>query len=193
MKNIIVKITMLMILVVGSLNGESMFENTYSLVGIEGGYGSLDVEKNTLSSPAVINKYNMAHGGLKIGAQSKNYRVFLSARYYDADDFDYVTTYGAELQYLINMSSAVNFYIGANAGIANIKYLPEGETNTRTASNSYMGGDVGVNVHLNEAVDLELGARIHMLDISNTIDSVKYTFDTMISGYVGVIYKFQMD
>ncbi len=193
MKNKLTKVIFTTLLVASSLMAGSQSDETRSLVGVEVGYGSMDVGKDSVGSSSASKAYSMIHGGVKIGAQSNDYRLFLSVRYYNASDFDYVTTYGAELQYLIDITPAVNFYLGANAGVVNIKYSPSGETITRTASDSYMGGDAGVNVHLNEAIDLEFGARILMIDISNTIDSVTYTFDNMISGYVGVIYKFKMD
>ena len=44
---------------------------------------------------------------VKIGAQTENYRVFLSARYYDADNLSTLNTYGAEIQYMFNFSKPV--------------------------------------------------------------------------------------
>ena len=192
MKNKLTKVILTTLLVASSLVAGSN-DNTRSLVGVEAGYSSMDVNRDGTGTVISSDKsYNMYHGGVKIGAQTNDFRLFLSARYFGASDFDYVTTYGAELQYLIAISPTLNFYLGANAGKVNIKYSPDNEA-SRTASDTYYGGDAGVNVHLNESIDLEFGARVMMLDISNEIDSVTYTFDTMISGYVGVIYKFQMD
>jgi hypothetical protein len=171
----------------------SDFSDVNSLVGIEGGYSSLDVEKNDIGLSAQLKKYNMYHGGLKIGAESENYRFFLSARYYNASDFDYAMTYGAELQYLFNISKSLNLYIGGEAGLMDIRFTPANEPFSRTFSEIYYGGDVGLNVHMSKNLDLEVGARVLSMDASNTINNVTYTFDNIVTGYASVIFKFQMD
>ncbi len=196
MKNRLSKIVLSTLLVAGSLMAESsdnFYTSGYSLIGVEGGFSGLDVERNDGVNPATINNYNMYHGGLKIGAQSDNYRLFLSARYFAADDFDYATTYGVEAQYLFHVSSKANIYMGINTGIINMRYLPENELYSRTISEGYFGGDIGANVHLSETIDLELGVRVLALDASNTIDNRTYTFDNMITAYTSVIFKFKMD
>ncbi len=166
-------------------------DSTYSLVGIEGGYSSLDVDKTTGGS-SKLKKYNLYGVGLKIGAQSDDYRLFLSARYYSADDFDYLTTYGAELQYLFNVTTFANLYFGGGVGIANMRFVPTGEA-TRTLSDVYYNGDIGMNLHIGDSADLELGVKIMALELENSISGVTYTFDNMITAYASIIFKFKMD
>ncbi len=168
--------------------------DTYSLVAIEGGYGDVDAEK---TGPRSDGYKSLGSGlgqvGLKIGAQSTNYRIFLSARYYAESDFDYLTTYGLEAQYMFNMASWVNFYIGANGGLASMKFYVEDESDSRTIRNPYFGGDTGFNFHVGDELDLELGARVMRMDAENTRGGVTYRFNSIISAYASVIFKFKMD
>ena len=198
MKNRVSKVLLSTFLVVSSLIAEALprsysFDDTYSLIGLEGGYSSLDVEKKVVGNPSNIKKYKMSHGGVKIGAQTDNYRIFLSGRYYSADDFDYATTYGVELQYLLNVTSFANIYLGAGTGIINMRFAPVGEASSRTISDPYISGDAGMNIHLGKTADLEFGARIMSLDATNTIGNTTYTFDNMITGYASIIFKYKMD
>jgi len=167
-------------------------KDIYSLLAFEGGYSSFDVEKNDAVNPASITKYDMMHAGLKIGAQSQNYRVFLSGRFYNADDFDYATTLGAELQYMFNFSSFANFYLGVNGGVVNMRFT-DGGTTSRTISDPYYGADAGFNIHITKSFDFELGARVMQIQAENKIGAISYKFDNLISGYASLIFKYKMD
>lgn len=199
MKNRLNKIVVSTLLVASSLMAEQSaglysFENIHSFVGIEGGYNSLDVEGNNGTDPALLVKHDLYHGGLKVGAQSDNYRIYLNANYYDgADSFDYMTTYGIGIQYMFNFSNAMNAFIGLNTGMANARFVVATETTSRTISDPYMGGEAGVNVHLGEDIDLEIGARILSMDISNTKNDITYIFDNMITGYASINFKYEID
>jgi len=192
-KKVVQKIVLAGLVLTTPLMAEFNFnKDIYSLLAFEGGYSSFDVEKNDTLTPATITKYDMMHAGLKIGAQSKNYRVFLSGRYYNADDFDYATTIGAELQYMFNFSSMANFYLGLNGGIVNMRFT-DGGTTSRTISDPYYGGDAGFNIHLADNVDFELGARVMQIQAENKIGLISYKFDNLISGYASIIFKYKMD
>lgn len=196
MKNRLNKIVISTLLVASSLMAEESvisysYENVHSFVGIEGVVGRLDVEQDN-GTVSNIDKYDMYGGGVKIGAQTDDYRVYLNANYYDADDFDYMTTYGVGLQYMFNFSKGMNAFLGVNAGMANMRFLIPGET-SRTISDPYIGGEAGFNVHLGDKMDLEIGARIISMDASNTMSSITYTFDNMITGYASINFKWKMD
>jgi hypothetical protein len=194
MKNRLSKVVCATVLVASSLMAESgMFDDRESLVGVEVGYTSLEVERNDGSRPANIGTHKLPNGGLKIGAQSKNFRVFLSGRYYGGDDFDYITTYGAEIQYLLNISKYANIYFGGGGGGIKLRFAPSGEPYSRTVSDTYYSGDVGTNIHVGESVDIEVGVRVLALSASNTINNITYNFDNLVTGYASVIYKFKMD
>jgi hypothetical protein len=166
---------------------------TDSLVGFEGGYTSFDVEK-TSNAPSEIKKYNDGEAGIKIGAQTQNYRIFLSIRnYFLGGDYDYFVTYGGEFQYLFNFSKYANFFIGANAGIIDGRFSISGESESRTISDPYYGGDAGFNFHLGKTFDFEVGARVMVTDAKNTKNNITYTFDNLVTGYASIIIKYTMD
>ena len=168
---------------------------TYSLVGVEAGYSTLDYEKDASTSQY---RANIGHGGLKLGAETDDFRAFLSGRYYMGESsYDYITTFGAELQYKFNAFEGVNFFIGANGGIANMKFHVENETFSRTISDYYIGGDIGTNIHLSEVLDLEIGSRVISIQAENTkkveSDYITYRIGNMVTGYASLIFKWQMD
>jgi len=164
---------------------------TKSLVGIEGGLNSVDYVYNSANSPQTT---TLSSAGLKIGAETRDFRVFLSARYlFDTgNDYDYIVTYGGEVQYKFNAFEFLNFYIGLNTGVANIRFTPPVGT-YRTITSPYFGGDIGTNIHLGNSTDLEIGARTMSIQETNTIDGIDYRFNDIITGYVSVIFKWQMD
>ena len=176
----------------------SLVASSNSLVGIEGGYGSLssEVTDKTLT-PARYTKDSMGLSsiGLKIGAESTNYRVFLSARYNKGSDskYDYISTYGGELQYVFNVASSTNIFVGVNAGLANLKFSVNGENFSRTISDPYLGGDLGINIHMTDAMDLELGARAMNIQATNSKNNIDYALENIISGYASLIFKFKID
>jgi len=118
----------------------------------------------------------------------------LSANYYGVsdDDYNYVATYGVELDYLIHPSKSFDIFLGINGGMANIEQIDTYGLK-RTSSDPYIGGAAGVNIHMSQSIDIELGARMLFMDISNTRQDIKYTYNTLASGYASVIFKFQMD
>lgn len=160
-----------------------------SLVGLEAGFSEIGVSNDISGAAGFDETESFAHGGLKIGAESHNYRFFLSGRYYATDDFEQLSTIGAEIQYLLNFTSWMNMYIGANIGILDAEIQADQK---RTFSDMYYGADIGCNFHLGDSVDLELGARIIDVQGDNTIGGVTYTLDPLITGYGSVIYKFDL-
>ena len=195
-KNIVSALVGLLVassLYAGSKSNDPYAFNVTSLVGVEGGFTSFDVEKNQPNTSADITKYNKASAGLKIGAQTENYRAFLSIRNYFINSYDYFVTYGGELQYLFNFSKIANFYIGVNAGLLDARFKVDGEEESRTLSDPYYGGDLGFNIHLGESLDIELGGRIMASDAQNKKNDVTYKFDNLITGYASLIFKYNMD
>ncbi len=185
-------------LLVGVLLTSASYADDYSfkvesLVGFEGGYTSFDVEKNQPSTAADVTKYNKGEAGLKIGAQTQNYRAFLSIRDYFVNGYDYFVTYGAEVQYLFNFSKYANFFIGANGGILDARFKIDGEAQTRTLSDPYYGGDIGFNFHAGKYVDIEIGGRVMASDAKNTKNSITYKLDNLVTGYASLIFRYQMD
>lgn len=167
--------------------------NSNSLVGIEGGYSSLGYEYGTRVKNNA-DTVRISHAGLKIGAETDDFRVFLSGRYYydSSRVHDYIVTYGGELQYKFNVTEIFNFYMGVNGGIANLKFKSSKETYSRTISNPYFGGDLGINIHLGRKVDWELGARAMSIQADNIRDGKTYHVNEIVSAYSSIIFKWQM-
>jgi hypothetical protein len=168
-------------------------EYTYSLVGIEGGYSSLDYE-NGVRTDNTQGDVILSHAGLKIGAETQDFRLFLSGRYFfDSEkEYDYIVTYGGSLQYKFNIAQFMNLFLGVNGGIANMKFRAVGENFSRTLQEPYVGGDIGTNIHLGKSIDLEFGARVMSIQGDNTIDGVTYSIGNIVSGYGSIIFKWQM-
>ncbi|WP_321777596.1 outer membrane beta-barrel protein [Sulfurimonas sp.] len=194
------KIIVATILVASSLSAADADNSKYkfninSLIGFEGTYSNFDYERTEAGVLTEREKVSLNGGGLKIGAESQNYRFFLAARVYDAGEFDYARTYGVELQYKFNFSKFANMYIGVNFGKADMRFVDtkNGHDNTVMIDDTYLGGDVGFNVHLGKHVDWEIGARVMSLNTSKTDAGATYNFDNLVTGYTSIIFKYKMD
>lgn len=167
--------------------------NEHSLIGIEGGSGSFDFDHGLIGSTKSETK-TFGEAGLKIGAQTDDYRIFLSARYYDISGFKNTYSIGAEAQYLANVSKYMNIFVGLNVGIMNFKYAASSTIDV-SDKKEYYGADAGVNIHLIDSLDLEIGARYMYLgyDYQNNTTTAVGKIDHMINGYGSLIYKFKMD
>lgn len=192
MKNLILKITISIFalsLSVSVLNADVY--NTSSLIALEGSYGMYDVENDDV--PALDDREIFSGAGIKIGAQTNNYRLFLSFRNNFVDGYDSSYSYGLEAQYLMNFSKYVNLYLGVNGGMIN-SIFDDSLANSREVESSYVGGDVGVNLHLGSTIDFEIGARLSVLnDPINIQNGVEYTFGYISTGYASFIIKYDMD
>jgi hypothetical protein len=194
-KKILNKLIVTSLLVTSATYANSSDDKYYSrsLVGFEGSYSSFEIKDTS----ATKKKENFGAVGIKIGAETKNVRMFLSARngFMGNENYEYSSAfmYGAELQYMINIDKMANFYFGANIGKVNFKF-DDLDENKRVYTTQYVGGDVGFNVHLDDSLDLELGGRLMTLsDSQHTLNAVTYTFDDIITGYMSLIFKYQMD
>ena len=194
-KNKLGKAVLVAAMLSSAVMADTVIYPDYSLIGIEGGYTSInsDVDDNINHTSKAVNK-SVENIGVKIGAQSYNYRIFLTANYYTNPDssYDYVGTYGGELDYLLNVSEKMNLFIGVNGGVVNMKFIAPNETSKRLIADPYYGADAGINLHASKLIDIELGARLMMLDAVNTKNNVSYTFNNFVGGYASIIFKFEM-
>ncbi len=181
------------LLLVTSVYAEENRFDVDSLIGIEGGIASFDVERSQSGVAGTTDSFNKGELGLKVGAQTKDYRAFLGIHNYFVSEFDYFVTYGAEFEYLLNFSKDVNFFIGINGGIINAKFAVSAESESRTISDGYYGGDIGFNYHLSDMFDLEVGTRLMATNAKNIKNGVAYKFDNILTGYTSLIYKFHLD
>jgi len=191
MVNKIGKVVMGLVLVSSCLLAESKEASKYqydinSLIGVEAGYSSFDVQESGGKSKSL----DLNHGGVKIGAESTNYRLFLSAKVFDAKEFKHARSYGVELQYLLNFSKYANLFFGAGVGKVDMKL---DSVNNIKIDDTYYSGDVGFNVHLGDIADWEIGARVMGINASAQDGLVKYNFENIITGYTSIIFKFKMN
>jgi len=193
-----IKNRMKMIILGVALTATSLFAdisdnefNTKSLVGIEGGFNNVDYVYDGSSSPE---NTHLSSIGLKIGSETRDFRIFLSTKYLNdsGNKYDYIVTYGGEFQYKFNAFDFMNFFIGLNAGMANIRFIPPVGSYT-TISSPYYGGDVGMNIYLGNSVDLEFGGRVMSIQKTDTINNIDYRFNKIVSAYASLIFKWDMD
>nr|WP_275851794.1 hypothetical protein [Sulfurimonas sp. SAG-AH-194-C20] len=170
-----------------SLNAQSK----HSLFAIEGGTSNLRAETNV--GGYNIQKSNMGHFGLKLGAESEKYRVFFSARNFIAEPNNKLLTAGVEAQYKLNFSKSVNFFIGVNGGSAYIEVGPDGVNPGLDVTTPYFGGDFGLNYHASELIDVELGAKYMLIDSTITQGTTIYDFRDLTSFYGSIIFKWRVD
>jgi len=172
--------------------GENYFQNAWDakgLLALEGGFGIANAKQTepAVDSVHILNSANetAVSGGLKLGGESQYYRLFVSARYHEVKNFDYVTTVGGEIQYLIRAGENFNIFLGINGGMmSSQKTTGEFED---SINNPYAGGDVGVNIDVTENFGIELGARVNstFTDSSNPAN-IAY----LAEGYGSLVFKF---
>ncbi len=179
MKKVLSKVALATLMAAAPLAASNYSFNTNSLFAVEGSFSSLDV--SGVGSSGTYASKDFAGGGLKIGAESDHYRVFIGVRGYDIEDFSYAYSYGVDLDYKFNFSKIMNFFIGINGGQVDMSHKIA--TGTEKINEVYYGANLGFNYHYDDLIDLEFGA--HGMKIDN--------FDNMVSGYGSVIIKYQMD
>lgn len=173
--------------------GENYFQNAWDakgLIALEGALGQAQT-KLTEASPSggehvILNESGSAFGaGLKVGGESDTYRLFLSGRYHDVEDYDYVSTVGLEMQYLIRAGEHFNIFLGLNGGLMSAQ-TTIGETEY-TTNNPYAGVDVGANIDIVENFGIEFGLRTNK---SFSDGSDIGTVDYLVEAYGSLVFKF---
>jgi len=136
--------------------------NTDSLVAFESGYSFFDSNSD-------------ANVGLKIGAQTNNYRVYLNANEIQVSKSIDQALFGTQIEYMFNFSKIASFYVGADLGYA--------KRSDKTDYNSYIGAEAGFDFHIDKRFDIQAGARsIKVKDL-----------DTTNSAFMAVVIKYDMD
>lgn len=169
--------------------------DSQSLVGLEFGYGNMQVQGKSSKQPSYSKDVNVIPMGIKLGAKNKYSRLFFSARYLYIPDFDFSSAYGAELQYLFPMGKVIDLYFGANGGFVSLNFNPHNfnssaRSNNRSATDYYFGGDAGINLNFSSSFALELGARYMYIDITHIKSLEQYTLNPITQGYLSFIYKY---
>jgi len=173
--------------------GENYFQDAWDakgLLAIEGAFGTAQtkqVQDNPSGGVHVLSSESKSDvaGGLKLGGESEDYRVFISARYHVVDGFDSVITAGAELQYLLRAGENFNLFLGLNGGALGSQ-ATVGSTQY-SYWDPYAGADIGANIDIHENFGLEFGARFNKGFGDQNDPAV---IDYLAEGYVSLVFKF---
>ena len=172
--------------------GENYFQTAWDakgLLALEGAFGqakSKQVQDVPGGSYVLHSKTDtIGAGGLKLGGESEDYRLFLSGRFHAVPDYDSVTTLGLEMQYLMRAGENFNVFLGINAG-SMWSQLTAGSTEYSTRS-TYAGGDAGVNIDITQNFGVELGARLNK-SLSNSDNPA--SIDYLAEAYMSLVLKF---
>lgn len=180
----------LMVMGVNASADESYFQDEWDakgLIGIEVGYMGteyqIDEGRFDINNRPIIEKKTTASAsfGLKLGGESKHYRVFFEGRYWNTDEYKYAGTVGGALQYLIRVDEKFNLFLGLNAGVINV---------TNSEWDPYAGGDAGINIDVNERFGIEVGGRYSAVDVNSDASG---KINAFYQGYVSGIFKFTTD
>lgn len=193
MKNRLLKAVGTFVLLSTVLHADIPYTN--ALFGIEGGYSQLNHKYTPSSGIESTGETNFATVGLKAGAETKDIRTFFNVNYYNDSSglYDYLLTYGLEVQYKFLSTKAFNLYAGLNGGYSQTKLSIKGEDFYRTINAPYLGASAGANISLGNSFDLELGARVNAIESENTKYQTTYKIENLVAGYVSLIYKWKMD
>ncbi len=193
MKNRCFKIVGTLIVMSSFAHAEIAYTNI--LLGVEGGYSLLSHEYTQSNGAKNSGETDFMNLGLKAGAETKSMRTLFNVNYYNDSSslYDYLITYGLEVQYKFIEANLFNIYAGLNGGFSHTKISINGEASSRKIDTPYAGASIGANVHLGNSFDLELGARLHALQSQNIKYDSTYKVGNIATAYVGVIYKWKMD
>jgi hypothetical protein len=175
---------------------ENYFANEWDakgLLAIEVAGGSFDLSQKNDSAITIDESTSAGSISLKLGGETKFYRLFLSGTYYQFDaPFTTESTaasLGLQVDYLIRAGEHFNIFLGLNGGVIRTDFqgtdtgsgIPY-ETNT----DNYAGGQAGVNIDIVDNLGVELGVRArHVFTADNT-----YSIENMYEGYGSIVYKF---
>jgi len=178
--------------------GENYFANEWDakgLIAIEGSGGSMDLIYNdTTVDPAVSSTDSTGAGAvsLKLGGESRFYRLFLAGTYYLLDapntSSSSAASLGLQVDYLIRAGEHFNIFMGLNGGGIYSDFEQEvvGGTTSETSTDGYAGVQAGVNIDIIDNLGIELGARYKHVFSADNVAAI----DNMYEGYAAIVFKF---
>ena len=178
--------------------GENYFANEWDakgLIALEGAGGSANLIYKDSDTIYATETEPIGSVSLKLGGESKHYRLFLAGTYYqlDAPDTSKSTagSLGLQVDYLIRAGEHFNIFMGLNGGLmyTNFEYDVLGITTYDSNTDAYYGGQAGVNIDIIDSLGVELGIRGKYVSTANDV----YTIDNMIEGYAAIVFKFTGD
>ena len=146
------------------------------IIGIEG--ASSTVQADTSGIFGEINHEGKdTEYGVRIGAQSENWRTLLVLNYFDSEDDAQNYEKGLiELDYYpFNTKSetvSIRPYLGLNLGFLNYESDADGTADDIDESGFMYGGQVGITVDLGESIDLDVMFRYSLVE-ADKVDHVE--------------------
>jgi len=181
--------------------GENYFANEWDakgLIAIEGAAGSTNTSyRDTTTTPGstiITNDETSAavSGSLKLGGETKFYRLFLAGSYYQLDvpntSVSTAMSLGLQVDYLIRAGEHFNIFMGLNGGgiVSTFDYDVAGVVTSTTNQNGYGGAQAGANIDLIDNLGIELGVRAkHVFSDNDT-----FAIDDMFEAYGSIVFKF---
>jgi len=181
--------------------GENYFANerdAKGLIAIEGAAGSTNTSyRDTTTTPGstiITNDETSAavSGSLKLGGETKFYRLFLAGSYYQLDvpntSVSTAMSLGLQVDYLIRAGEHFNIFMGLNGGgiVSTFDYDVAGVVTSTTNQNGYGGAQAGANIDLIDNLGIELGVRAkHVFSDNDT-----FAIDDMFEAYDSIVFKF---
>jgi len=160
------------------------------LIAIEGAGGIANLTQKTNGVTIIDEDEASAAVSLKLGGESKYYRLFLAGTYYmfDAPNTtdSSAASLGLQIDYLIRAGEHFNIFLGLNGGIIRTDFDYSDGTSDQE-SNAYAGGQAGVNIDITQNFGLEVGARAKHVFADN---SNAYGIENIYEGYGSIVYKF---
>ena len=177
--------------------GENYFANEWDakgLIAIEGAGGSINLIAKDATTITTSESTSAGSVSLKLGGESRDYRLFLAGTYYllDAPNTSKSTaaSLGLQIDYLIRAGEHFNIFMGLNGGgiYSDFEYdgAVAGTTDYTTNTDAYAGAQVGVNIDIIDNLGIELGVRGKHVFAADDV----YTIDNMYEGYASIVFKF---
>jgi len=193
MKNNFAKIIGTLMLMFTSSYAEIAYTNI--LLGVEGGYTLLDHKYTQANGAQNSGSTDFMNFGLKAGAETETMRTLFNVNYYSdpSELYDYLITYGLEVQYKFFTVDMLNMYLGLGGGFSHTKVSINGESSSRKIDTPYVGASLGSNIHLGNSFDLELGARVNAIQSQNDMSGGSYKLGNIVTGYASLFYKWNLN
>ena len=175
--------------------GENYFANEWDakgLIAIEGAGGSINLIAKDATTITTSESTSAGSVSLKLGGESRDYRLFLAGTYYllDAPNTSSSTaaSLGLQIDYLIRAGEHFNIFMGLNGGgiYSDFENDSTGTTEYTTNTDGYAGAQAGVNIDIIDSLGIELGARYKHVFAADDV----YTIDNMYEGYAAIVFKF---
>ena len=160
--------SLLAMIVAGSLNAADMTISE-RILGIEGGMSTIQADTSGIFGE-MNHEGEDTEYGVRIGAQSENWRTMLILNYFDSEDDAQNYEKGLiELDYypyaMGGDTVSIKPFLGINLGYMNYESDADGVSDDIDESGFLYGGQVGVTIEMMENLDLDVMHRYSLSDI----------------------------